>query len=116
MKLQWRLAVYTLAAAAVLGGSTAALGDSPASDAAAACLQGPQIDYYQVVNASDSGPPLDFGDLQHGSDSTGPFVIAMSNGDCVSFVAKNSKGKGSTSNPKPTPYIKYTFETLIITG
>jgi hypothetical protein len=98
MKLRNLLAVLIVAAAGTSWSAASALGDSPASDATQVCLQGPQIDYYQLVGDTDYGPSLDFGNLVHGSDETGPFVVAMNQGDCVSFVARNSKGKNSNGN------------------
>jgi hypothetical protein len=106
MKL--RTVLVSCAALALSAGSNAAVADSPSSDAAHMCLQGgPQIDYYEVLGNSDSAPPLDFGDLVHGADEIGPYIIAENHGDCVSFAAKNKGSKGGT-HPRETLSINYT--------
>ena len=110
------LVLRVLVAAAMLGGvnTGAALAESPASDAAQACLQGTQKDYYQVLDASaDAGPLLDFGGLVHGSDDTGTYVMATNHGECTSFVAENSK---QPKGDKPVEYLKITFTQVLISG
>ncbi|MGH2933462.1 MAG: hypothetical protein ACRDL2_02980 [Gaiellaceae bacterium] len=105
-----------LTAAAAAGGGARA--DSPPSGAAHMCLQGPQFDYYEIVNETDASPPLDFGGLVHGSDQIGPYVIAANHGECVSFVALNSKGKskGSTKGEMPLEYLTFKFTQVFITS
>lgn len=99
MKLRQLVAVLVVTSVATLSASTVALADSPASDAAQTCTQGPQIDYYEVVGATeDAVRALDFGNLAHGSDELGTYVLAADHGDCVSFIAKNNKGKSSSTN------------------
>ena len=111
-KLATALAVAT---AAALSASASGLADSPASDAAQTCAQGPQIDYYQVIGATeDAAPPeLDFGNLAHGSDETGTYVIALNEGDCVNFIAKNTKGKSSSTNGQE--FFKVELKQIVIT-
>ena len=111
-----RLATVLLVATALaLSVSAGALGDSPASDAAQTCAQGPQIDYYQVVGATeDAAPELDFGNLVHGSDETGTYVVALNEGDCVSFIAKNTKGKSSSTNGQE--FFKVELKDVVITS
>ncbi len=99
MKLRGLVAVLVVTTVATLSASTGALADSPASDAAQTCAQEPQIDYYQVDGATeDAARALDFGNLAHGSDEFGSYVLATDHGDCVSFIAKNNKGKSSSTN------------------
>jgi hypothetical protein len=99
MTLRRLLTLLVVTTAATLSASTGALADSPASNAAETCAQGPQVDYYQVVGATvDAAPAVDFGNLVHGSDEIGTYVLATDHGDCVSFIAKNTKGKSSTTN------------------
>lgn len=110
------LVLGAFAAAAMLGGVAAgpAIADSPATEAAQACLQGPQKDYYEVVNATpDAGPVLDFGRLAHGADDTGTYVIAANHGECTSFVAENSK---NPKGDKPVEYLKITLTNILISG
>lgn len=115
MKLRRLLAILAIAAIGTCWSAAGALADSPASDAAQACLQGPQIDYYRVVGAAqDSAPVLDFGSLVHGSDETGTLVVAENNGDCVSFVAKNSKGKSSNTNE--VHYLVFVLRTVTVSS
>ena len=104
-----RVVVTSLAALALAAsyGATRVLADSNGSDAAQICLQGPQIDYYQLVGETDSSPPLDFHGLAHGSDETGTYIVAQSYGDCVSFAAYNSKGTNS-NKPKETITLNFT--------
>jgi hypothetical protein len=107
MKVHMLVAALALAVTGAISGAPGALADSPASDAAHVCLQGPQRDYYEVVGATDSTPPLDYHGLLHGSDDTGPFILAESHGDCVNFAADNSKGsKGG--KPAESISINYT--------
>jgi len=117
MRLLSLAAVLTLATAGTLWDSTRALGDSPVSDAAHACLQGPQIDFYEVVGATggDSSPNLEFEGLAQGFDASegAPYIVAPDHGACVSFVADNSKGSGSKDKQ---PYIKITLTEAIISG
>jgi hypothetical protein len=107
-----RLAV----AACMLGGinAGAALADSPASDAAHACLQGLQKDYYEVIDLTpDAGTVLEFGGLAHGSDDAGTYVIAPNHGECTSFVAENS------NKPKvdqPVRYLRLTLTEVYISS
>jgi len=104
-------AVTALVAAGAAAGARA--GSAP-SAAAQMCLQGPQIDHYQIVNETDSSPSLDFAGLAHGSDSIGPYVIAPNHGGCVSFVAENSKAKGKGKAAEPTEYLTITFSQVFI--
>jgi hypothetical protein len=78
-------------------GATGALADSPGSDAAHACLHAPQRDYYEVVGAGDSTPPLDYHGLFHGFDDSGAYILAGNHGDCVSFAEDNSQPSRSIS-------------------
>jgi hypothetical protein len=112
MKLLCPVAVLALVGVGTLWGSTAALADSAPSDAAHMCLQGPQIDYYRVVSTETSAPDLEFGGLVHGADERGTFVVAQNHGECVSFVAKNKKGKGS----QPEVYLQLTLTAPLISG
>jgi hypothetical protein len=115
MKLRTLLTTVAAAAAATCWAVAGALGESPASDAAGACLQAPQLDYYQVVDDTpDAGPELDFGDLAHGSDEAGTYILASNQGDCVSFVARNTKGKNSNINGQA--YLVVIFKTAVISG
>jgi len=97
MKVHTLVAVTALAATGVVWGATAAFADSPGSDAAHACLQGPQRDYYEVLGATDSAPPLKYHGLVHGVDDTGQFILAPTHGDCVSFAADNTQPAQSIS-------------------
>lgn len=99
MKARQVVALLVVTTVATLSASTGALADSPASGAAETCAQGPQIDYYRAVDATeDAAPALDFGSLVHGSDELGTYVVAPDHGGCVSFIAKNNKGKSSSTN------------------
>jgi hypothetical protein len=123
MKLSWLIAAFTLSAAVLLLFSAAAAADSPASDAAQGCLQGPQYAFYAVSGddgastpAADSAsaPPLiDFGGLAHGSNDLGDYVVAADHGDCVSFIAKNSKGKGGKGGAA-APFIVFKFSLVAL--
>lgn len=114
MKLYSLLSAVAVAAFGAFGPAAVALADSPASDAAQTCLQSPQIDYYSVVGATDASPALDFGGLAHGSDETGTFVVAMNHGDCVGFVAENTKGKSSDTNGQK--YLVVIFKEVVISS
>jgi hypothetical protein len=107
------------ALAATTVATAGARADSAPSDAAHMCLKGPQIDYYEIIDETDTSLPIDFGGLVHGSDQIGPYVIAENHGDCVSFVARNSKGngsgKGSGKGDRPTEYLTFTFTNVLIT-
>jgi hypothetical protein len=99
MTLHRLVTVLIAATVATLSASVGARADSPASDAAETCAQGPQIDYYQVIGDTVAAAPvLDFGTLAHGSDEIGTYVLAADHGECVGFIAKNTKGKSSTTN------------------
>jgi hypothetical protein len=100
------VAVAVPAALSCAGG---ALGDSPASDAAQTCIQGRQIDYFQAQAVDEENAPvLDFGNLVHGADEAGPYIVAGSKGDCESFIAKNTKGNDSSTNGQTYFVIKLT--------
>jgi hypothetical protein len=104
-----RVFVVVAAATAALSCAGGALGDSPASDAAQTCLQGPQIDYFQAEAVDEqNAPELDFGNLVHGADQAGPYIVSGSKGDCESFIAKNTKGKDSSTNGQTYFVIKLT--------
>jgi hypothetical protein len=104
-----------LALAAALSCAGGALADSPASDAAQTCIQGPQIDYFQAVASDEeNAPELDFGNLVHGADEAGTYIVAGSKGDCESFIAKNTKGKDSSTNGQTYFVIKLT--TVYVSG
>lgn len=105
MKRIWLFAAVA-AALALSVWISAALADSPGSDAAHICLQGPQRDYYEVLGATDSTPPLDYHGLVHGSDDGGTFILAQNHGNCVSFAADNTKK--SDSKPAETITINFT--------
>ncbi len=110
MKLLSLVAGLSVAVAGTLWASAGASADSASSDAAHMCLQGPQVDYYEVVGSAEKFAP-DFGDLTNGSDEKGAFIVAANHGECVSFVAKNSKGKGSE---KPAEQIKIVFTDVLV--
>jgi hypothetical protein len=97
MKIRTLIAVTALAATGVVWGATTALADSPSSDAAHACLQGQQRDYYEVVGATDSTPPLNYHGLAHGVNDSGQYILAGTHGDCVSFAADNTQPAQSIS-------------------
>jgi hypothetical protein len=116
MKILNVAAILTLAGAGICWIPATALADSPSSDAAVTCLQGPQIDFYEVVNpAGDSTANLDFEGVTQGfDDSTSmPYILSLSHGACVSFVAKNSKGSGSD---RKAQYIKVVLTEVLITS
>jgi hypothetical protein len=96
-KIHVFLAVLALAATGVVWGAAAALADSPGSDAAHACIQGPQRDYYEVLGGGDSAPPLNYHGLAHGVDDSGQYILAGTHGDCVSFAADNTEPSQSIS-------------------
>lgn len=115
MNLRRPMIVLVVSAFATLAVSAGALADSPASNAAQTCARGPQIDYYQVAGATeDAAPALDFGNLVHGSDETGTYVVAMNEGDCVSFIAKNTKGNSSSTNGQE--FFKVELKQVFITS
>jgi hypothetical protein len=97
MKVRTFVVASALAVTGVASFATGALADSPGSDAAHACLQGPQRDYYQVVGADDSSPPLNYHGLAHGADDSGQYILAGTHGDCVSFAADNTQPAQSIS-------------------
>jgi hypothetical protein len=97
MKVPTLVVVLAVAATGAVSGTTGALADSPGSDAAHACLQGSQRDYYQVVVSTDSTPTLKYHGLAHGVDDTGQFILAPTHGDCVSFAADNTQSAQSIS-------------------
>ena len=97
MKVRTLVVAGALAVTGVASGATSALADSPGSDAAHTCLQGPQRDYYQVEGANDSAPPLKYHGLAHGVDDTGQYILAPTHGDCVSFSADNTQPTQSIS-------------------
>lgn len=101
--------VTVVAALAAAGVAVGARADSAPSAAAQMCLQGPQVDYYAIVGGTDAPAPLDFRGLAHGSDQIGPYVVAADHGECVSFVALNSKGKGSTKDDRPQESLSLTY-------
>jgi hypothetical protein len=97
MKLRTIVVAGALAVTGMASAATAALADSPGSDAAHACLQGPQRDYYEVVGANESTPPLNYHGLAHGVNDTGRYILAGTHGDCVSFAADNTQPSQSIS-------------------
>lgn len=115
MKARNLLTALVAAAAATCSIAAPALADSTASDGTQMCLPGAQIDYYRIVGGTDDNPPiLDYGSLVHGSDETGPFVVAQSYSDCVSFIAKNSQGK--SSNTTPVHYMVFVLKTVTVSN
>lgn len=104
-----KLTVTLVVTVASFAAAASAFAESPGSDAAQACADSSQIDYYQVIGGTDGATPVvDFGNLAHGSDVNGTYVIATNHGDCVSFIAKNTKGKSSSTNGQEFLQIKLT--------
>jgi hypothetical protein len=97
MKIRTLVVALAVATTGVVTGATGALADSPGSDAAHACLKGPQRDYYEVVGDTDSAPPLVYHGLVHGIDDSGRYILAGDHGDCVSFAADNTQPSESIS-------------------
>jgi hypothetical protein len=98
LRRTWVVAAF-LAAVTVTGAGTA-YADAPGnSDAARGCAAGPQLDLY-LVSGQEAGTEadIDFGALQHGvtriADVPYAFVATDDHGQCVSFFAKKSNGKG----------------------
>lgn len=115
MRIRSLATVLAISTIGTFCSAAGALADSPASDATQACLQGPQLDYYQIIGGTEDAPPiLDYGSLAHGSDETGPYVIAQNYSDCVSFIAKNSKGKSSNTNP--VHYMVFVMKDVLISS
>jgi len=97
VKVRTLVVASALAVTAVASGATGALADSPGSNAAHACLQGSQRDYYEVVGGGDSASPLNYRGLAHGVDDSGRYILAGTHGDCVSFAADNTQPAQSIS-------------------
>lgn len=109
MKAYKFAAILVLAMAASLWSYGTGRADSPQSNAAHACIQGPQIDHYQVIGVQDASQvQLDFRGLPHGADTFGPYIIAQTHGECESFAAVNDKTPPKNSQPSESLTINFT--------